>query len=407
MIFVVGARRSGTFWLQRIVTSHPEIAAVPSETALFSQGIAPLFERFHHGSRSTPRVGSLYSEREALLDATRDLCDVGLRSHAQPDSRYLAERTADHVRHVDLIAEVYPDGRVLHIIRDGRDVSTSLLNQPWGPDGIVEAAEEWASCVRAARRARLGQDRYMEVRYEDLAAEPERNVRSVFEWLGVSTSRDVVDQALIEARTVRNVGPGGSGGRTGKWLEAFGAQDAAAFDRVAGDLLEELGYPPTGSRPPQRGRPGEVTRRVRRLASRAVAQLRRRDSLSGAQHLSRRLLLSDRAVSALLERRFEDLAALCAPEVFVALEGDDGVQELRGSAGLRVLAERISADRAIAGRQIRGDTHPGAPTTGYVLRFESDSGRHTDRVVFVTSERGQVTRLVVYLMPSGNEASGQ
>ena len=48
MIFNVGARRSGPTGSSAFVTAHPEVAAVPSETHLFSHGIAPLFERFQH-----------------------------------------------------------------------------------------------------------------------------------------------------------------------------------------------------------------------------------------------------------------------------------------------------------------------------------------------------------------------
>src|SRR5213076_1354071 len=65
MIFNVGSRRSGTFWLQRIVTAHPEVSAVGSETHLFSHGIAPLAERFHHAALGSGQVGSTFIERDA------------------------------------------------------------------------------------------------------------------------------------------------------------------------------------------------------------------------------------------------------------------------------------------------------------------------------------------------------
>jgi len=102
MIFNVGSRRSGTFWLQRIVTAHPEVAAVPSETNLFSGGIATLFECFQHSLRSSAKVGEVYVERDATLDAVRDLCDATLCSRgwssrerrASPSARRFTSSTS-------------------------------------------------------------------------------------------------------------------------------------------------------------------------------------------------------------------------------------------------------------------------------------------------------------------------
>src|SRR5947199_1001755 len=99
MIFVVGARRSGTNWLERILTAHPEVVAMPSETYLFSHGIAPLTERFQHANPGSPMVGRTFMEGESLLDALRELVDRIFCEHlerAGPDARYLLERTPWH-----------------------------------------------------------------------------------------------------------------------------------------------------------------------------------------------------------------------------------------------------------------------------------------------------------------------
>src|SRR5437588_5130521 len=71
MIFLVGARRSGTNWLQRTLATHPAIVSVPSETHLFSHGIAPLAERFHHGAPTSTHTGAMYVDRQRLLGALR------------------------------------------------------------------------------------------------------------------------------------------------------------------------------------------------------------------------------------------------------------------------------------------------------------------------------------------------
>ena len=118
VIFSFGVPRSGTYWLQRLLVAHPEVAEVPSETSLFYTGMRPLLGLFHHGARGSRATG-IYVERGGLLDAARDFCDRVLATFSEPGARYVAERTSMHVYCVADIAAVYPDARLLHIVRDG------------------------------------------------------------------------------------------------------------------------------------------------------------------------------------------------------------------------------------------------------------------------------------------------
>jgi hypothetical protein len=274
MIFNVGARRSGTFWLQRIVTAHPEVAAVPSETHLFSDGIAPLFERFQHSERASPRVGEVYVERDSILDAARDLCDVVFAEFREPGASRVAERTPLHALHLDLIAAIYPDARFVHIIRDGRDVAHSIAAQPWGPETIEGAAQEWRTAVVAARGASLPPQTYREIRYEDLLADAERAIRDVYGWLGLDADDRIVAAAVNEANVGANLGASLSGIAAGKWRDMYSSRELAAFDRVAGDLLAELGYPPSGPEGTARARAGSG--RLAKVAAQRLAGIRRR-----------------------------------------------------------------------------------------------------------------------------------
>lgn len=111
MIFNVGARRSDTYWLQRIVTALPSVGSVPSETHLLSHGIAPLLERFQHDNREAPSVGLVYADRQRLIDAIRNLCDEVFSEFMDQGQQRVAERTPLHVFHLGLIFEIYPDAK--------------------------------------------------------------------------------------------------------------------------------------------------------------------------------------------------------------------------------------------------------------------------------------------------------
>ncbi len=240
MIFNVGARRSGTYWLQRIVCAHPSVAAVPSETYLFSHGIAPLRQRFQHDDRDDREMGQVYADRERVVTAIRSLCDTVFEEFAAPGQTHIAERTPWHVEHLPLIAEVYPEARFVHIIRDGRDAVRSLVHWYWGPTTIREAATEWRRAVEAGRAAvpALG-SRLLEVRYEDLLGNLRDGVERIHSHVGLE---GYVDAALATSQNVDNLGPQDQRVGAGKWREAWGRRELRDFDRVAGDLARELGY---------------------------------------------------------------------------------------------------------------------------------------------------------------------
>ena len=240
MIFNVGARRSGTYWLQRIVCAHPAVAEVPGETYVFSHGIAPLMERFRHEDPAAQAVGSVYADRAKLIAAVRALCDAVFGEFARAGEEHVAERTPWHVLHLPLIAEVYPDARFVHIVRDGRDAVRSIVAQPWGPDDVAGAAEEWRASVTAGLSAvpELGA-RLMHVRYEALLADPRSEIERIYAHLELDGG---IDEALAAAGEVANLGAHDRRVGAGKWRDDWGRRELRAFERVAGDLMRELGY---------------------------------------------------------------------------------------------------------------------------------------------------------------------
>ena len=154
VMFLVGARRSGTNWVQALLAVHPRLVPLPSETHLL-YGIAQLEGQFQHGLVSSPTTAKVYLPRPEMLDGFRDLCDraFAIQLAASGADTIALERSPWHGRHLDLVAEIYPEAHVIHLIRDGHDVAASLARQPWGPGTLTAAAEEWAESVSLARRA--------------------------------------------------------------------------------------------------------------------------------------------------------------------------------------------------------------------------------------------------------------
>src|SRR5262249_21784407 len=114
------------------------------------------------------------------------------------------DKTPMYMQELPLLAELFPHARFVHIVRDGRDASTSFLNMPAGvvpemwvhPRSAAGFACEWRTQVRAARRLgrRVGH-RYTEVRYEQLATDPEGVLAHVCEFAGIAFEPAMLEYA--------------------------------------------------------------------------------------------------------------------------------------------------------------------------------------------------------------------
>jgi hypothetical protein len=255
-----------------MLDAHPNLA-IPGE----SHVIPKLWREQRRYMR-----GPTFSSEEFLIDMFRSplvkewgLTLEDIRAHVGPELQALSpasvirasyetyarkagkpfwgDKTPAYALHVPLLARIFPDARFIHIIRDGRDVALSYLDLPGYPRTLWQAAIRWKERVRAARLAGpgLGKERYSEVRYESLVADPEGVLRDLCQFLGLEFSSRVLEhdgdaasrletppRFLIYHRTVGQ--PVRSGARD--WRVQMQASDVLAFEAIGGSLLSELGY---------------------------------------------------------------------------------------------------------------------------------------------------------------------
>lgn len=241
LVFVIGSPRSGTTFLAGAIGSLPGFvdlgevapvkAAVPELAALEPEEAARRLRRILMVAR---RVG--------LVGAVRGV-----------------EQTPELAHLAAVLPIAYPDARVVHIIRDGRDVVCSLLEKPWlrpqqarvddagiaygsyarfwvEPDRREEfervgdarrAAWAWRRYVIAARRADPAP---LELRYEQLAADPASVAHALASHLDVP--EDALATALGRAH----------GTSVGRYRDDLSTEQLGDVIAEAGDLLRELGY---------------------------------------------------------------------------------------------------------------------------------------------------------------------
>lgn len=272
-VFVVGCPRSGTTLLQRMLDNHPLLAVandthfIPRALSGFTDSVNPeltpaLVERV----RSYHRFDRLGVSDEAINRAASTATDYrgfvsGLyaefaRSKGKPLG---GEKTPDYVRRLPLLHELFPSAKIIHIIRDGRDVALSLLDWAtekkgpgrlnlWSESPLGTSALWWAWQVSSGRNAalHLGPDSYCEVLYESLVAEPEAELQRLASFLDLPYTDAMArfhegKQRPKPKRSAKSAWlPATSGLRD--WRADFSADDLALFESLSGELLADLGY---------------------------------------------------------------------------------------------------------------------------------------------------------------------
>lgn len=271
LLFIVGSGRSGTTLLRAMCDAHPDLAV--THEAHFVAALGRHHRRYERGGSfaSEQFVADLYGDakfrqvgvkREEIEDAFRSCPPQGFADavrrvfavHARGRGKSRSgDKTPGYVLRIPLLARLLPEARFVHIIRDGRDVATAFSEVRFGPSSAGQAAIYWKRRVLRGRRAgrALGPGRYLEVRYDELVAEPETVLTQVCGFIGLAfdramlryheaSDRSVADTGVAEAHQ-RLLLPPTAGLRN--WRQEMPAEDVRLFEAVAGDLLEDLGYP--------------------------------------------------------------------------------------------------------------------------------------------------------------------
>ena len=146
------------------------------------------------------------------------------------------EKTPYYALRIPDLLELFPKARIIHMSRDGRDVTASLFRSKHGPKNAYMAAHYWQKTVLAARRARtlVSPSDFHQLRYEDLLGDPVGTFSNLLKFLRMDQSlleawREDADSVLMRDNT-------------GKWKKQLSDRDIRMFERVAGDTLELYGY---------------------------------------------------------------------------------------------------------------------------------------------------------------------
>jgi Sulfotransferase family len=264
--FIVGNDRSGTTLLRLILDSGPD-AAIPPESMFLTDveldGDARAREpqqlldalwrhpkvRLWELPPAPPRVPPGLERDEAM----RFVLGAPFAAYAARFGKARwGDKTPHYVHHVDRLLGVWPEARVVVLVRDGRDVALSLRRMPFGPNNAWAAAQWWARGVRAGLEAQARHPGSVAMlRYEDLVRDPAAEVARVCEFLGLRFQPDMLEIERADPRLIvddqRSWFPtlfdGITTASVERWRREMAPRDQGVFASLAGAELAQLGYP--------------------------------------------------------------------------------------------------------------------------------------------------------------------
>lgn len=249
-VFIVGCARSGTTLLRMMLDSHPRISC--GEETKFLADLEPIVGAHW-------RLLAPYGfDRAWWLERIREFYAGFQAAYLAPRGKARwADKSPIYTLHLDFVESLFPTAQYVHLIRDGHDVVASFRDR-WGYRAAVRAANSvWAHYVRTARAfgAGLPPERYHELRYEALVADPEAAMRSLLAFLDEEWDPGVLhpeqaDHATTERYAMFTAGRRQATGdeaaiyqsRVGAGKQGLDPVLRALLHRSSGSLLAELGY---------------------------------------------------------------------------------------------------------------------------------------------------------------------
>ena len=254
--------------LRLMLNNHPNLA-IPHETAFITTFYPKLADygdlseapnrrrlladvtRYHLVER-----GQLIPDPEAVLRRQivnyRDFIEAIFQAYAESQGKpRWGDKTPFYTTDIDIIRTIFPDCKIIHLVRDGRDVILSQRKMEWMSSNLPKLARDWAWKATLVHKvgAVLGPD-FLEVYYEDLVRDPKETLEQICRFLEEPYLPEVLSFAEIaesvvpkESRqwhqnSIRSPDPT----KLGQWRIKLPKADRIIFEQEAGAALDLFGY---------------------------------------------------------------------------------------------------------------------------------------------------------------------
>jgi hypothetical protein len=246
-VFIIGCYNSGTTLLARLLARHSQVRTMPGEGVAFTDGLLRP-EEF-----GWPRLW-YRCQQEMQVDGGNRL-ELANRIKKQwgfaacGNGPVFLEKSIANATRLEFLDKYFTPAYFIHITRNGYAVAEGIRrktnparwqNQEFGERyPIACCAEQWKATEDLIHLQSAGLEHYHALSYEDLSQSPEREIRKIIEFLGLSPEAGLIDKEVLvhgERRPISNLNRPS--------LDSLSAAEIAEIERAAGELLARYNYTP-------------------------------------------------------------------------------------------------------------------------------------------------------------------
>lgn len=270
--FIIGVHRSGTTLLRFMLCSHSRIY-VPPETDFIpyffgkdpheqlsveriAEIIKIIFTRYRFVGEwkgEPPTIEEILAEMPNRTPASFLNALYSLYASQNGKLRW-GDKTPIYASYVDIIHNIFPQAKFIHILRDPFDAGISLLEKYEKEEFHIDiyfAARNWVRRINdiTASFKKLPPELYYELRYEDLVKQSAVKLREVCEFLGETYEPSMLNQHLLaqdriapDSRFFANVRKPINTDSIGRGRRELKPQDRRLIQYVCGSLMGRIGY---------------------------------------------------------------------------------------------------------------------------------------------------------------------
>jgi hypothetical protein len=213
--FITGYARSGTTMLATMLSRHPKICTMGETHFFITTNLFPIakktqswWNRFLDNDRRfgilehrlvNPGDENVKLTRKEYFDLySADYCKKKI-------AEWYVDKSPSHLDVIPSIYKEYPNAPIINLVRDVRDTTASMLKAPWAHNSPLKHMIEWrVSQQRIQKFSEVYGIPILNVRYEDLLAEPEIVLTRILKYIDGSLE---YSEALLSDSTATDAIP--------------------------------------------------------------------------------------------------------------------------------------------------------------------------------------------------------